>query len=127
MNFTFDWLLRSLAVGGIAAACVFACPSAWRGRIRRAVPAAAFFALLVSPLAIFAPVKIHAPAAFAGLAAAPVMAARNLRCPRRGMGRLPRRCASDARHLGEDAPSPRRPRLHPQRDGPFPPHRAPSR
>ena len=75
MNFTFDWLLRSLAVGGIAAACVFACPSAWRGRIRRAVPAAAFFALLVSPLAIIAPVKIHAPAAFAGLAAAPVMSA----------------------------------------------------
>lgn len=75
MNFTFDWVLRSLAVGGIAAACVFACPGAWRGHIRRAIPALAFFALLLSPLAIFAPVKIHAPAALSGLSAAPVVAA----------------------------------------------------
>lgn len=71
--FTSDWFLRSLAVGGIAAACVFACPAAWRARVRRAVPAVAFFALLIAPLGLFAPVKIVAPAAFSSLPAAPVI------------------------------------------------------
>jgi beta-lactamase regulating signal transducer with metallopeptidase domain len=64
--FTFDWLQRSLILGGIAAACVFACPAAWRGRVRLAVPAVAFFALLLLPVGMFAPVRIQAPALLAG-------------------------------------------------------------
>ena len=71
--FTSDWFLRSLAVGGIASACVFACPAAWRARVRRAVPAVAFFALLLAPLGLLSPVKIESPAAFAALPSAPVV------------------------------------------------------
>jgi beta-lactamase regulating signal transducer with metallopeptidase domain len=71
--FTSDWFLRSLAVGGIASACVFACPATWRARVRRAVPAVAFFALLLAPLGLLAPVKIAAPAAFTSLPSTPVI------------------------------------------------------
>jgi beta-lactamase regulating signal transducer with metallopeptidase domain len=70
ITFTSDWIIRSLAIGGLAAACVFLCPAAWRSRLRRSVPAVAFVMLLVLPLWKFAPVKIDAPAAVAGLAAA---------------------------------------------------------
>ncbi len=68
--FTPEWILRSLAIGALAAACVFFCPAAWRGRLRRSVPAAAFAMLLLLPLWKFAPVNLDAPAAVAGLAAA---------------------------------------------------------
>jgi beta-lactamase regulating signal transducer with metallopeptidase domain len=69
--FTSDWFLRSLALGGIAAACVFACPAALRARARRAIPSVAFVALLLAPLGLVSPVKIEAPAAFVSLPAAP--------------------------------------------------------
>lgn len=64
-TFAFDWLVRSLAVGGIAAAAVFACPAAWRGSVRRAVPFTAFLALLLLPLGALAPVKINVATSFA--------------------------------------------------------------
>ena len=63
--FTIDWLMRSFAVGAIAATAVFACPAAWRGSARRAVPFAAFLALLLLPLGTFAPVRISIPATLA--------------------------------------------------------------
>src|SRR5207249_47451 len=40
-----EWLCRSFAVGGIAAACVALCPSGWRVRVRQVVPVAAFAVL----------------------------------------------------------------------------------
>ena len=63
--FTLDWLVRSFAVGGIAAAAVFTCPATRRGRVRRAVPFAAFLALLLLPLGTLAPVQISVPATLA--------------------------------------------------------------
>jgi beta-lactamase regulating signal transducer with metallopeptidase domain len=42
-----EWMLRSLAIGAVASACVWLCPVSWRGRIRRAVPVAAFLALVL--------------------------------------------------------------------------------
>lgn len=72
-TFTQDLLTRSLAVGAIAAACVFACPAAWRGRVRRSLPAWAFVALLLLPLGMFAPVRITAPAVLAELPSAPAV------------------------------------------------------
>ena len=41
-----DWILRSLATGAVAVALVHLCPASWRGWFRRAVPVAAFLALL---------------------------------------------------------------------------------
>ena len=63
--FTLDWLFRSLAVGSIAAASVFVCPAAWRVRVRRAIPCAAFVALLLLPLGSLAPVAVEVPASLA--------------------------------------------------------------
>ncbi|MEO6789203.1 MAG: M56 family metallopeptidase [Chthoniobacteraceae bacterium] len=42
-----DWLFRSIAVAGAAAACVLLCPAGWRVRVRQVVPVVAFAVLIV--------------------------------------------------------------------------------
>ena len=56
-----EWMLRSLAIGAVASACVWLCPASWRGRIRRAVPVAALLALVlltVSLAGLFPEIKV---------------------------------------------------------------------
>src|SRR5437868_658244 len=65
------FILKSLSVGSLAAACVVLCPASLRSRVRLAVPVAAFVALvlLVAGLVDLLPhVTVDAPTALAGLA-----------------------------------------------------------
>ena len=69
-----DLLLRSLAIGALAAACVWLCPESWRVRVRRLVPVVAFTGLLVLTLGLVRPLpqfEIAAPASISKLGELP--------------------------------------------------------
>jgi BlaR1 peptidase M56 len=68
-----EWLFRSFAVGGIAAACVALCPASWRVRVRQTVPVIAFAVLIVLSAGLILPLpslELRAPSALAHLAEA---------------------------------------------------------
>lgn len=68
-----DLLLRSLAIGAVATACVWLCPASLRVRVRRAVPVAAFVALLALAAGLILPLphfEIAAPDSLSKLGAA---------------------------------------------------------
>lgn len=52
------FVLKSLAVGSLAAACVALCPPSWRSRVRLAVPVAAFAALVLLVAGLVRPLEL---------------------------------------------------------------------
>lgn len=69
--FSSEWIFRSLVIGAVALGCVWLCPAAWRGRVRRAVPVAAFLALVVLAINLLGPLPASTlvPAPLAGVTA----------------------------------------------------------
>ncbi len=67
-----DWVFRSVAVGGVATACVLLCPPNWRVRVRQVVPVVAFAVLIALGAGLLGPLptfEMKAPAILERLAA----------------------------------------------------------